>query len=185
MNNQSLQRRPIDSVTIRFFPPFFVHTSVISGYFRQQPSRPCVISCDHCCCSRWRVGGVAWRGHLRVGRNKSAASGALERRRAPVSVRTKAARCFWTCDAAAEAVGLFGANPEETKRSWRRGAFIAGWREGSRVCVWETWQTCSLRTSWRSLENRNDGTTPCFWSQMFKLCHTVNYLRNVCAVFFL
>lgn len=42
-----------------------------------------------CCCSRWRGGGVAWRGLLRVGQNKSGAPEAREWRRETVSVRTK------------------------------------------------------------------------------------------------
>lgn len=29
-----------------------------------------------------------------------------------------------------ESVGLVGFGPKETKRSWRRGVFVAGWREG-------------------------------------------------------
>lgn len=33
-------------------------------------------------------------------------------------------------DAAVESVGLVGFGPKETKRSWRRGVFVAGWREG-------------------------------------------------------
>lgn len=44
-----------------------------------------------CCCSRWRGGGVAWRGLLRVGQNKSGAPEAREWRRESVLVRTE--RC--------------------------------------------------------------------------------------------
>lgn len=32
---------------------------------------------------------------------------------------------------AVESVGLVGFGPKQTKRSWRRGVFVAGWREGS------------------------------------------------------
>lgn len=72
------------------------------GIFRSSPlpSRPfppCVAICflvllqSPCCCSRWRGGGVAWRGLLRVGQNKSGAPEAREWRRESVSVRTE--RC--------------------------------------------------------------------------------------------
>lgn len=70
------------------------------GIFRSSPlpSRPfppCVAICflvllqSPCCCSRWRGGGVAWRGLLRVGQNKSGAPEAREWRRESVSVRTE------------------------------------------------------------------------------------------------
>lgn len=49
-----------------------------------------------------------------------------------------------TRDAAVESVVLVGFGPKETKRSWRRGVFVAGWREGRlrllgderSKCVW-------------------------------------------------
>lgn len=63
---------------LRFFP---VSVAICFLVLLQSP----------CCCSRWRGGGVAWRGLLRVGQNKSGAPEAWEWRRETVSVRTK--RC--------------------------------------------------------------------------------------------
>lgn len=187
MSHRWVQACSFDIVSIRFFPPSFVRSSVISGNFRQPPSRPGEISCDHCCCCRWRVGGVAWRGHLRVGQNKSAASEALEWRRAPVSVRAKCVRCFWRCDAGVEGVGLFGANAEETKRSWRRGAFVAGWREGSCGYCWESWQKYSLMLEpavrvWKIERTEGLCVSDPKWLNYVKL--SIIY-EKICAVFLL
>lgn len=70
------------------------------GIFRRSPSPTrsfpvsvaicfLVLLQSPCCRSRWRGGGVAWRGLLRVGQNKSGAPEVREWRRASVSVRTQ------------------------------------------------------------------------------------------------
>lgn len=78
------------------------YNPLLLGIFRPPPfsSRSCsarvavcflVLLYSPCCCSRWRGGGVAWRGLLRVGQNKSGAPEAREWRRESVSVRAE--RC--------------------------------------------------------------------------------------------
>lgn len=62
------------SVTFRQHFVSFRPSPATFGYCRQGwcslSSSP---SSSPCCCSRWRDGGVAWRGLLRVGLNKSGA----------------------------------------------------------------------------------------------------------------
>lgn len=84
---------------IRTFSSSFGHASSVFVTTRLFPprSRPLSLSAvglmigfssrSLCCCSRWRDGGVAWRGLLRVGLNKSGAPRAREWRRESVSVR--------------------------------------------------------------------------------------------------